>query len=151
MVRRRLLISVRSILTGWATLILITWLLERPLLLWTASLLGGSWFPTARLALDCCAFAATGWVIGYWNRTDSLLAVLAFAVTLTVRDFDPVLAINVPWLFRLVADTFRDNRYFDSLVVTAASHAFLFGSLLVGGRLARPAQTPVSIFRDARC
>src|ERR1700733_5588317 len=92
---RRILLTI---LTGWATLLLITYLFERPLLLWTAPILGGEWFPTARLALDCCAFTATGWVVGYWNRNNAVVAVLVFAATLTLRDFNPLLPLDVPWL-----------------------------------------------------
>ena len=44
--RHRLLITARSILLGWATLVAFTYLVERPLLLWTAPLLGASWLPT---------------------------------------------------------------------------------------------------------
>jgi hypothetical protein len=150
MARRRLFITVRSILIGWATLLLVSNLLERPLLLWIAPLLGPSWVPTAQLALDCCAFAAAGWAIGYSNRANAVFAVLAFAATLTLWDFTPVLPIDVPWLFRLAKDTFRDTRYLDSLVVTATTHALLFGTLIAGALLARPAQPAVSILEGRR-
>jgi hypothetical protein len=154
-------VAIRSILVGWAALLSIVYLLERPLLFWTAPILGSAWFATARLTLDCLCFAATGWIIGRFNRgrfnrsqlsnAGTLFGVLAFAATLTVRDFDPLLAINVPWLVHLIANTFLDRRYAESLFVTAASHAFLFGSLFAGSRLARPSRTePVSIFRDAK-
>lgn len=143
-----MVIAVRSILTGWAALLLITFLLERPLLFLGAPILAVGWFATARLALDCCAFAATGWIVGHWSRDDSLFAVVAFAATLTLRDFEPLLAINLPWLLHLVADSLRDGRYLESLFTTAATQALLFGSLIAGGRLARPARrTAISVFR----
>src|SRR3974377_466875 len=50
---RRLLIVARAILTGWSAIWVIAYLVERPLLGWTARWLGGSWFATARIALDC--------------------------------------------------------------------------------------------------
>src|SRR5271154_3005804 len=106
--RHRLLITARSMLLGWATLLAATYLVERPLLLWTAPLLGARWFPTAQLALECVALAATGWMIGRWNRSDVVPAVLVFAAMLAVWDFGLVPAINIPWLFRLMADSFRN-------------------------------------------
>jgi len=144
----KLRVAARSILLGWATLLPVSYLLERPLLNWIAPFLANAWIPTAQLALDCCIFTATGWVIGYFNRAHALFAVLVFAATLTLWDFTPILEINVPWLLRLIADSFRDSRFLASLATTAATHAFLFGCLIAGAMLARPTQKPVSIFRD---
>ena len=53
--RHRLLIAARSILLGWAALFAVTYLAERPLLRWTAPVLGASWLPTAQLAFECVA------------------------------------------------------------------------------------------------
>jgi hypothetical protein len=145
--RRRVWIWVRAIAIGWATLLLITYLIERPLLRWTEPILEGSWLPTAELALDCCAFAATGWVIGRLSQADAVMVLLVFAATLTWRDFTPLLPVNVPWLVRSVANTFSDSRYFAGFVTTTATHAILFGSLFAGGLLNRRAQTPPSIVR----
>lgn len=145
MARRRLLIFPRAILAGWMTLLAIAYLLERPLLHWTEPILGSEWISTARLTLDCCAFAATGWVTGRWNRPNSLLAVLVFAATLTVWDFTPLLPVDVPWLLHLMVNTLRDSRYLESLFTTAANLALLFGCLIAGGLLARPRQPFASI------
>jgi len=141
----RLWIAMRSILSGWAALFLITYLLERPLLIVTAPWMGASWFPTARLGLDCTALAAAGWTVGRLHRSAPMLSVLAFAATLTFRDFGPLLGLNVPWLIRLAADAMRDSLYLESLAATAASHVLMFGSLIAGGLLSRPAPAPVSI------
>ena len=140
-----MLISARSILLGWATLFIVAFLVERPLLIWTAPLLGASWFATAHLALDCAALAATGWVAGRLSRPGPMLGVLVFAGTLTFWDFGSLLPINVPWLFRLAADAFQDTLYWESLATTAATHIFLFGSLIGGGLLSRPRRPLVSI------
>jgi hypothetical protein len=143
--RRQLLLCGRAILLGWAALLVITYLLQRPLLLWTGPWTGPNWFPTERLGLNCLTLAATGWIIGRWHRTIPILAVLAFAATLTFRDFGPDLAINVPWLIHLAADAFRDSAYLESLGATAAAHILMFGSLIAGGLLSRPSQAPMSI------
>jgi hypothetical protein len=143
--RHRLWITVRSILLGWATLASATYLVERPLLRFTADLLGGSWIPTAELILECAGLAAAGWMIGRWNRSGALLAVLVFAAMLAVWNFGLVPTMNIIWLFELIVDSFGDVRYLESLGTAAVTHAFLFGSLFVGERLSRPAQTPVSL------
>jgi hypothetical protein len=143
--RHRLLISARSILLGWTTLFAITYLVERPLLLRTAPLLGGSWLPTAQLAFECVALAATGWVVGRWSHLDAIRAVFVFAAMLAVWDFGLVPGIVVPWLFRLIVDSLGNARYLGALVTAAVTHALLFGSLFVGARLSRPSQAPVSL------
>ena len=142
--RHRLLISARAILLGWVGLFAITYLVERPLLSWTARLLGGSWLPTAHLALACAGLAATGWIVGRGNRFD----VLILAAMLAVWNFGLVPAIDLPWLFRLTIDSFGNSRYVESLITAAATHALLFGSLFAGARLSRPAQSiPTLQFR----
>src|ERR1700677_3435216 len=101
----RLLIAARSILLGGATLAAVTYLVERPLLAWTAPLLGASWLPTAQLAFECVALVVTGWMIGRWCHLDAIRAVLVFAALLAIWNFGLVPAINVPWLFQLMRDS----------------------------------------------
>jgi hypothetical protein len=141
----RLLIWVRPIVVGWAALVPLAYLTERLLLPLTAQMLGADWLPTARVSLDCFVLAATGWTIGRWHRSAPVSGALIFAVTLSLHDLEPLVAINVPWLIRLAADAFRDTRYLGSLADTAAQHLFLFGSLMVGAWLGRPARKPVSL------
>ncbi len=147
--RHRLLIAARSILLGWATLFAATYLVERPLLVWTAPLLGASWMPTAQLALECVALAATGWVMGRWNRS-VIFSVLLFAAMLAVWNFGLVPAINVPWLFRLLVDSFGNTRYLESVITAAVTQALLFGSLFVGVLLSRAREQAVSLFVSVR-
>jgi hypothetical protein len=149
--RHRLLISARSVLLGWTALFVLTYLLERPLLVWTAPLLGASWLPTAQLTLQCVALAASGWLIGRWNRSDAIPAVLVFAVMLAVQNFGLVPAIDLPWLFRLLVDSFGNTRFLESLFTSAATHALLFGSLFVGANLSRARQpADVHLFPTSR-
>jgi hypothetical protein len=145
MIRQRLFVAVRSVLTGWAALLLIAFLLERTLLVWIAPIVGGSWIATAGLALDCTALAATGWLVGRLHRASPIFGVSVFAATLTLWDFTPVMAINIPWLLRLAANALRYSGYVSSLATTAATQALLFGSLFAGGMLSRPPAKPVSI------
>jgi len=148
MMRHRLWFWGRSIVLGWVALLLITYLLERPLLIWTAPWLGAAWFPTERLGLNCLSLAATGWIVGRWHRPSPMPCVLAFAATLTFRDFGPELAINVPWLIRLAEDALGDSAYLASLGATATAHILLFGSLIAGGLLSRPSPAPLSIVEN---
>jgi hypothetical protein len=128
--RHRLLISARSILLGWAALLGITYLVERPLLLLSAHALGASWLPTEQMALACAGLVGTGWIVGRGNRFD----VLVFAVMLAVWNFGLV-PINLAWLFRLLMDSFESSRYLESFFNSLAIHVFLLGSLFVGANL----------------
>ncbi len=144
-----LLIALRSIPIGWVSLGVIVYLLEHPLLRWIGPVVGAQWIATATLGLDCASLAATGWVVGRLARPSPMLGVLVFVATLTVWDLSFLVAINVPWLLRLVIHALRgDGSYLNSLVSTAASQALLFGCLLGGGMLSRAAVKPVSIRAD---
>ena len=141
-----LLIALRSIPIGWVSLGVIVYLMEHPLLHFAGPFIGAQWIATATLGLDCSVMAATGWVVGRLGRPSPMLGVLVFAATLTVWDLSFLVAINVPWLLRLVVHALRgDESYLDSLVSTAASQALLFGCLLGGGMLSRAPAKPVSI------
>jgi hypothetical protein len=141
-----LFIALRSVLMGWATLCLIVFVVERPLLHWTAPVIGAEWIATVKLGLDCAGLAATGWVVGRLARPEAMLGVLSFLATLTVWDLTVMVGINVPWLLRLLIHTLSgDGNYLSSLLATAASQTILFGSLLAGGMLSRPTAKPVSI------
>ncbi len=139
----RLLIAARSILAGWATLFAITYLVIRPLLTWVAPLLGASWMPTVELAWECTALAAAGWIVGRLSGRPG--AVLIFGIMLAIYNFGLTPALNLPWLFRLIVDSIQSARYLESLLTAAATHALLFGSLIVGARLSLPRETTVSI------
>jgi len=67
--------------------------------------------------------------------------VLIFAAMLAAWNFGLAPAINVPWLVRLAIDSFGNSRYLESLITAVATHALLFGSLITGARLSRPAQS----------
>ena len=108
-------------------------------------LFGAAWFPTARVILDCSALAAAGWVAGRSNREHTLLTAAIFALTLSPRDFEPLLPLNLPWLARLALDSLRDSRYFESLLTTAAAQAILLGCVFMGASLARPKEAPPRI------
>ena len=57
--------------------------------------------------------AATGWAVGRAGRANPILAVAAFAATLSLWDFEDLVEIRIPWLLRLVGDALHDSRYWD--------------------------------------
>jgi len=140
-----IVVWARSILLGWAALLLIAYGVERPLLHWSAALIGAPWIATAHLALDCTALTAAGWVTGRLNRSYALLSAGLLAATLCFWDFGGALALNVPWLLRLILNSFHDSRFLDSLATSVETHVLLFGCLMAGAALARPREKPVSI------
>ncbi len=146
MVRRWLWMALRSLAVGWAVLIALTYLVERPLFLLTATLVGAHWVATASLTLNCLKLAATGWVICRLHRKTALPDVLTFAATLSLFSFEEWLPLDVPGLIRLAMDALHDTRYCWPLATMAAQHVLLFGSLIAGGLLSRPPQTPLSLF-----
>lgn len=148
MLRRRLYIAARSILLGWATILALGYLVERPLLIWTAPLVGAHWVATVKLSLDCLALAATGWIIGRLHRDAPLLGTVAFAVTLALFNLDPLLDTNVVLLIRVLAAAFGDLRNLDSLGTALVQYCLLFGCLIAGGLLSRPSARPLSLFRE---
>jgi hypothetical protein len=149
MTRQRLFIALRSIAIGWVTLGLFVYLLEHPLLSWIGPVVGAQWIATAGLGLDCAVMVGTGWVVGRLARPSPMLSVLVFAATLTVWDLSFLIAINVPWLLRLVVHAASgDSAYLDSLATTAMTQVLLFGSLVGGGLLSRVRVKPVSIVGD---
>jgi hypothetical protein len=136
---------LRALVAGWATLLVIAYLVERPLLGWSAPLFGPMWIATAGLGYDCAALFAAGWVTGRLNRSHAIRTGLLFAATLCLWDFGGTLALNVPGLVRLLWNSFHDSRYFDSLLTSVGTHALLFGCLIGGALLSRAREKPVSI------
>jgi hypothetical protein len=138
-------IWARAIAAGWITLLLLAFAVEAPALQWTAALIGASWMATVHLALDCAVMTAAGFVAGRSNRAHPMLSAGLLAVSLCFWDFGVTLALNVPWLLRLVRNSFTDSRYLDSLAASAEAHILLFGCLITGAALSRPREKPISI------
>jgi len=139
------LVWARSIVLGWATLLAMAYAVEGPVLRLAAPLFGPTWIATVHLAFDCATLAASGYVTGRFNRSHPVLTAAALAVTLGFWDFGGALALNVPWLLQLIGNSFRDSRYFDSLLASLETHALLFGCLMGGAMLSRPREKPISI------
>jgi len=144
--RHRLWMLARSIAVGWATLIALTYLAQRPLLRLTAPLVGPHWIATASLALNCLKLLATGWAIGRLHRAAPLTGMLAFAATLALFNLDPWLPLDLQQLIRLGIDAAKSARYWGPLATMAAQHILLFASLFAGALVSRAPETPLSIF-----
>jgi len=142
MTRGWLLVVLRAIPVGWAVMWVLGALGARAVLRWMGPWVGAAWISTAELGLNCAVLVATGWVVGRVSRPRPMIGVLVFAATLVFWDLSDWVGINVPWLIRLVADT-----YWSSVVSTGATQALLFACLIGGGLLSRARETPVSIAR----
>ena len=142
--------ALRSLAAGWAVLITLTYLAERPLFLCVAPLVGPRWVATASLTLDCLKLAAAGWVIGRLHRKTLLPALFIFALSLCLFSFEEWMPLDVPGLIRLATDALGDSRYGLPLATMATQHVLLFGSLIAGGLLSRPAQKPLSLFGEVQ-
>ena len=138
--------ALRALAVGWAVLMALTYLVERPLFLLTAPLVGAHWVATASLALSCLKLAATGWVIGRLHRKTALPGVLIFAASLSLFSFEVWLPLDVPGLIRLAMDALHDARYGWPLATMASQHVLLCGSVIAGGLLSRPREAPLSLF-----
>ena len=136
---------LRAILAGWATLLGMAFLIERPVLDWTAPLFGAVWIATVALAFDCVALFAAGWVAGRCNRPRAIRTGLLFAATLCCWAFTGMLALNFPGLIGLLWNSFHDSGYLDALLMSGETHVFLFGCLMGGAALGREKEKPVSI------
>jgi hypothetical protein len=148
MLGKRSLIVLRSVLVGWAMLLLFTAVIEPPLLAGTVRLAGGYWLATAKLSLDCLALAATGWLIGRLHRSAPLFAVLVFSATLAFAPFGPLPEARFTWLVRLTANAFSDRAYLNPLGSAALEYLLLFASLIGGTLLSRPAHKPLSVINE---
>jgi hypothetical protein len=82
------------------------------------------------------------------HRTAPLPGVFAFAATLGFFNLEAWLPFDFPALIRLALDALQDARYLDSLATLIAQHVLLLGSLIAGGLLSRPPQTPLSLFGE---
>lgn len=134
----------RAVLLGWVALLAIAYGIEGPVLRW--SLFGAAWIATAHLAFDCLTLTAAGWVAGRLHRGHAMLTATLFAFTLCFWDFGDAVALNVPWLLRLIRNSLHDSRYFDSLAGSFETHVLLFGCLMAGAALSRPREKPASLF-----
>ncbi|HUA20601.1 MAG TPA: hypothetical protein VMB25_17755 [Bryobacteraceae bacterium] len=149
--RQRVLITARSIAAGWAALLLIAWLVERPLLSLAGLWIGEDWLATLRPLLDCATLSATGWMVGRvsrWrsNQPPRIFQILVFAVSLLFFNFGQLLTLNGLWLLRVALDTLGNLRYLEGLVTSVATQAILLGSLIVGWMWSRPTELrPLSL------
>lgn len=134
---RSLWIAARAIVSGWSALLFLVILIERPLIKFFVSLIGHGWRPTAIVALDCSALAASGFAAGLTNRSRPFLAASCFALTLTGRDFSALVPLNVPWMVHLARDAIREPRFLESMGETLASHALLFACIFIGASFSR--------------
>lgn len=139
------LLAMRAVLTGWVVLFFLSYAVERPILALGYRWIGGSWWATISVALDCLALAASGWAVARLHRPWSAAMLLVF--TLSMAPFDVALytgqtmALNLPWLVRLAWNVIGDSRYLTGLLASLVTNALLLACLRTGGKSGSPPET----------
>jgi hypothetical protein len=140
--------AILGIVGGWIAFLVLGYELGMRVLAWIGPQLGPE-FPTFRIALDCCVLAACGyaavrlpalWRDNLRERSNALW----FALTLLPLHFDWS-SLDVPWLVRLVFDSFTSTRYVGSLLETMALHGILFACVAIGASSAAPQRAVASV------
>ena len=136
------LLAIRAILIGWAALFFLSYVVERPILAFGYRWVGGAWWATVSVLLDCAALAACGWVVARLHRPWQIAMLIVFMLSLAPFDVGAytgqTMAPNIPWLVKLAGDVVGDSRYLTGFLVSLVTNAFLMGCLWSGGRAAAP-------------
>ena len=136
------LLAIRAILIGWAALFFLSYVVERPILAFGYRWVGGAWWATVSVLLDCAALAACGWVVARLHRPWQIAMLMVFMLSLAPFDVGAytgqTMAPNIPWLVKLAGDVVGDSRYLTGFLVSLVTNAFLMGCLWSGGRAAAP-------------
>jgi hypothetical protein len=142
--RKRKLLAIRAIFTGWGTLLILA-LVERPVLSIGYRLIGGPLWPSLAPVIDCLVFAASGWIVGRLHRDIHGSAVFLFLVSLLPFDLRPLLPLDVPFAAKSILNAFGDSRYASGVFATILNNGILLVSVWIGGSLSRPTQPRPSI------
>jgi len=136
------LLAMRAILIGWVVLFTLSYAVERPLLALGYKWVGGSWWATVSVLMDCAALAASGWVVARLHRPWQTAMLLVFVLSLVPFDVGSytgqTMALNFPWLLKLALNLVGDSRYLLVFVSTLATNGLLLTCLWTGGRAAGP-------------
>jgi hypothetical protein len=143
---REILLAARAVAAAWAALLLLGYLVERPLLWLIQKTAGGSWAQPVSIFLDLACFFAAGWIAGRLYRQRPVLAVLLFLVSLLFLDFEPLFPLHFGWVLRQISNTMGDSRYLQGLVQAVVSNGMYLAAVWAGGVHSRP-KDPLSITR----
>jgi hypothetical protein len=136
------LLALRAILTGWAALFFLSYAVERPILALGYRWVGGSWWATVSVLLDCAALAACGWLVARLHRPWQIAMLVVFMLSLTPFDVGAytgqTMAPNIPWLLKLAWNVVGDSRYLTGFLASLVTNALLMGCLWSAGRAAGP-------------
>jgi hypothetical protein len=144
------LLAMRAILIGWAALLFLSYTVERPILALGYRWVGGSWWATVSVLLDCAALALSGWVVARLHRPWQIAMLAVYMVSLAPFDVGAytgqTMAPNIPWLVKLAWNVAGDSRYLTGFIASLFTNALLMGCLWSGGRAAGPSAARVTIF-----
>lgn len=144
------LLAMRAILIGWAALLFLSYAVERPILVLGYRWIGGAWWATISVLLDCAALALSGWLVARLHRPWQIAMLGVYMLSLAPFDVGAytgqTLALNVPWLLKLAWNVAGDSRYLTGLLASLVSNALLLGCLWSGGKAAGPPAARVTFF-----
>ena len=139
------LLAMRAILTGWVVLFFLSYAVERPLLAVGYRFIGGSWWATFSVILDCLALAASGWAVARLHRPWQTAMLAVFTVSLALFDVGSytgqTMALNLPWLVKLAWNVAGDSRYLIGLLSSLVTNGLLLACLWTGGKAGGPHET----------
>ena len=135
-------------IAGWAVLVATELVLLFGALRLFAMVMGPELLPSLKVVLDMGTLTGCGWIAGRVGRPHTMAAVSFTAAGLAGCDWTPYVPLNVPWLFRLIANAAGDSRYLSSLLTMVTIHALMFGSLLGGAYLSRPREAVIRLGVD---
>jgi hypothetical protein len=147
---RHKLLALRAIATGWVVLFFLSYAVERPLLALGYRFIGGSWWATISVALDCLALAVSGWAVARLHRPWQTAMLVVF--TLSLAPFDlasytgQTMALNIPWLVKLARNLAEDSRYLTGFLGALATNGLLLACLWSGGKAGSPRDERGSLF-----
>ena len=142
--------AIRAILIGWVALLFLSYAVERPILALGYRWVGGSWWATVSVLLDCAALALSGWLVARLHRPWQVAMLAVFMASLVPFDVGAytgqTMALNVPWLVKLAWYVVGDSRYLTGFFASLVTNALLLGCLWSGGKAAGPPASRVTIF-----
>jgi hypothetical protein len=136
------LLAMRAILTGWVVLFFLSYAVERPFLALGYRWIGGSWWQTASVLLDCCALAASGWAVARLHRPWQTAMLAVFTLSLAPFDIASLtgqtMALNFPWMLKQAWNVAGDSRYLLGFISSLATNGLLLACLWTAGNAAGP-------------
>ena len=104
--------------------------------------IGGSWWATVSVALDCLTLAVSGWAVARLHRPWQTAMLVVFSLSLVPFDLGSytgqTMALNIPWLVKLAWNVAGDSRYITGFIGALVTNGLLLACLWSGGKAGSP-------------